>query len=55
MIHSLKGRYDLDEGYNTAAAKSIRPVAGGVQDPAALKRQFIKLHGYDFRHTLANG
>ncbi|MCA1795061.1 MAG: hypothetical protein LC660_14540 [Desulfobacteraceae bacterium] len=26
MIHSLKGRYDLEEGYNTAAARSIRSV-----------------------------
>ncbi|MFO7748501.1 MAG: NADH:flavin oxidoreductase [Desulfobacteraceae bacterium] len=34
MIHSLKGRYDLDEGYNTAAARSIRPVTGGI--PIAL-------------------
>ena len=34
MIHSLKGRYDLDEGYNTAAARSIRPVTGDI--PIAL-------------------
>ncbi len=34
MIHSLKGRYDLDEGYNTAVARSIRPVAGDI--PIAL-------------------
>ena len=30
MIHSLKGRYNLEEGYNTAAARSIRPVAGDI-------------------------
>jgi 2,4-dienoyl-CoA reductase-like NADH-dependent reductase (Old Yellow Enzyme family) len=34
MIHSLKGRYDLEEGYNTAAARSIRPVTGNI--PIAL-------------------
>ena len=30
MIHSLKGKYDLDEGYNTIAARSIRPVTGDI-------------------------
>ena len=30
MIHSLKGKYDLDEGYNTIAARSIRPVIGDI-------------------------
>jgi 2,4-dienoyl-CoA reductase-like NADH-dependent reductase (Old Yellow Enzyme family) len=34
MIHSLKGRYDLVEGYNTAAARSIRSVTGDI--PLAL-------------------
>lgn len=34
MIHSLKGRYDLEEGYNTAAARSIRSVTGDT--PIAL-------------------
>ncbi len=30
MIHSLKGKYDLDEGYNTVAARLIRPVTRGI-------------------------
>ncbi len=34
MIHSLKSRYDLEEGYNTAVARSIRPVTGDI--PTAL-------------------
>ncbi len=34
MIHSLKGRYDLEEGYNAAAARAIRSVTGDT--PIAL-------------------
>lgn len=34
MIQSLKGKYDLDEGYNTSAARSIRPMTGDI--PLAL-------------------
>jgi hypothetical protein len=30
MINSLKGKYDLDEGYNTVAARLIRPVTGDI-------------------------
>lgn len=34
MIQSLKGKYDLDEGYNTTAIRSIRPMTGDI--PLAL-------------------
>jgi 2,4-dienoyl-CoA reductase-like NADH-dependent reductase (Old Yellow Enzyme family) len=30
MIHNLKGKFDLDEGYNLIAARSIRPVTGDI-------------------------
>jgi 2,4-dienoyl-CoA reductase-like NADH-dependent reductase (Old Yellow Enzyme family) len=34
MIHRLKGKYDLDEGYNLPAARAVRPVIGNI--PLAL-------------------
>jgi len=30
MIQSLKGKYDLDEGYNIKAARAIKPVIGNI-------------------------
>ena len=30
MIQSLKGKYDLDEGYNLTAARAIKPVIGNI-------------------------